>query len=116
MKAKNYTPNTAYPTHGNWAEVWNQVKQLEGKPIWIELELTPDLFDHSGTWASGIVRAKERGYLAIQAWLGDDNNVHLSVIIDQDTGDGDGFGVEPDDYLVGIVAPDGTFIEPLHIR
>ena len=78
--------------------------------------MTPDLFDHSGTWASGIVRAKERGYLEIEAWLGNDNNVHLSVIIDQDTGDGDGFGVEPDAYLLGIVAPDGTFIEPLHIR
>lgn len=70
-----------------------------------KLGATPDLFDHLGTLTSVIVRAKERGYLEMQAWLGDDNNVHLSVIIDQDTGDYDGFGVEPDDYLVGIVAP-----------
>jgi hypothetical protein len=37
------------------------------------------------------------------------------VLVDENMGDEDGFGVEPDDYLVGVVAPNGTFIEPLHI-
>ena len=115
MKHKEYKPNTAYPLHGSWMGVWNQVMQRNGKAMWIKLALTPDLFDHSGTWASGIVRAQERGYLEIEAWLGDDNYVHLSVLINQNGGDEDGFGVEPDDYLEGIVAPDGSFVEPLHI-
>ena len=66
--------------------------------------------------AAGIVRAKGRGYLEIEASLGDDHNIHLSVLIDQNDPDKDCFGAEPDDYLVGIVAPDGTFIEPLHVE
>lgn len=45
----------------------------------------------------------------------DDGNIYLSSLIEQNMGDCDGFGIEPDDYLVGVVAPDGTFIEPLHI-
>lgn len=44
-----------------------------------------------------------------------DGNIYLSSLIEQNMGDCDGFGIEPDDYLVGEVAPDGTFIEPLHI-
>lgn len=43
----------------------------------------------------------------------EDGNIYLSVLVDENLGDEDGFGVEPDDYLVGIVAPDGTFVELL---
>ena len=114
VKQKNYDPNKAYLLRGSWLGVWNQVKQR--KAYWIKLELTPDLFVHARDGAAVIVRAKERGYLEIEARLGEDNTIHLSVLIDQNGPDEDGFGVEPDDYLVGIVAPDGTFIEPLHIR
>lgn len=116
VKKKSYDPNKAYLLHGSWLGVWSQVKKRKGKPVWIELELTPDLFAHAWEGAAGIIRAKELGYLEIEARLGNDNNIHLSVLIDQNGPDEDGFGVEPDDYLVGIVAPDGTFIAPLYIR
>lgn len=116
VKKKNYDPNKAYLLHGSWLGVWNQVKKRKGKPVWIKLELTPELFVHTWEGAAGVIRAKERGYLEIEASLGDDNKIHLSVLIDQNGPDEDGFGAEPDDYLVGIVAPDGTFIEPLHIE
>lgn len=105
----------ACPLHGSWLGVWNQVKMRKGRPMWIKLKLTPDLFAYAGTCAAGIVRAMERGYLEIKASLLFDNYVHLSVLIDENLGDEDGFGVEPDEYLEGVVAPDGTFIEPLHI-
>lgn len=114
-KDKQFEPNKAYPRHWSWQDVWEQVKMKNGKSIWIELELTPDLFDHVKYNVFGIERAEILGYLEIEAWLGKDNNVHLSVLVQQNMGDEDGFGVEPDDYLVGTVAPDGTFIEPLHI-
>ena len=116
VKQKNYDPNKAYLLRGSWLGVWNQVKLRKGKPVWIKLELTPGLLERVWSGAAGIVRAKERGYLEIEARLGDDNKIHLSVLIDQNGPDEDGFGVEPDDYLVGIVAWDGTFIEQLHVR
>ena len=115
MKNKQFESNKAYPRHGSWLEIWERVKIKKGKAIWIELELTPDLFDHVKYNAFGIDRAESLGYLEIEAWLEKDNNIHLSVLVQQNMGDEDGFGVEPDDYLVGTVAPDGTFIEPLHI-
>ena len=116
MSTKTYAPNKAYLLRGSWLGVWNQVKQRKGMPVWIKLELTPDLFAHAWDGAAGIIRAKERGYLEIEARLGYDHNIHLSVLIDQNGPDEDGFGVEPDDYLVGIVTPYGTFIEPLHVK
>ena len=112
---KNYEPNKAYLLHGSWLGVWNQVKLRNDKPVWIKLELTPDLFVHAWEGAAGIVRAKELGYLEMKAWQGEGGNIRLSVLIDQNMGDEDGFGVEPDDYLEGIVALDGTFVEPLHV-
>ena len=29
--------------------------------------------------------------------------------------DEDGFGVEPDDYMYGVVDPEGVFIEPFYV-
>lgn len=110
-----YKPNTAYPLKGDWNAVWKQVKSHSGTPVWIKLAVTPDLFVKAGTCAAGINRALEKGYLEIMASLTDKDTVGLRVLIDQNMGDSDGFGVEPDDYLVGEVSPDGTFIVPLHI-
>ena len=67
---KNYEPNKAYLLHGSWLGVWNQVKLRNDKPVWIKLELTPDLYAHAWEGATGIVRAKELGYLEMKAWHG----------------------------------------------
>lgn len=118
-KGKIYESNKVYPTSASWLSVYNSTKNAKRPKrtsVWIKLRLTPDLFSHVQWEAPGIVRARERGYLEIEAWRRPDGNVRLSVLIAQNMGDEDGFGVEPDEYLVGIVAPDGTFIEPLHIE
>ncbi len=109
-----YKDNTAYPTSGTWGETYERIRRYNGKPVWIKLKITPSLF--SNVWdAAGVVRAKENGFLEIEASFSEDKNIYLEVLIDENMGDEDGFGVEPDDYLVGVVAPNGTFIEPLHI-
>lgn len=109
-----YEPNRAYPTSGTWGELYERVRRYNGKPMWVKLIVTPDLFDH--VWdAAGVVRAKKKGYLEIEASFRDDKNIYLEVLIDVNMGDEDGFGVEPDDYLGGIVSPSGSFVEPLHI-
>lgn len=113
---KEYKPNTAYPVGMSWQDVMEQLKHLNGKSMWIELELTPDLFKPSVTGAAGVCEALRIGYLGIFAKLQQDGNVSLCVLIDENMGDEDGFGVEPDDYLVGTVSPDGTFIERLHLQ
>ena len=109
-----YKENTAYPTYGTWGEMYERIRRYNGKPVWIKLKITPSLF--SNVWdAAGVVRAKENGFLEIEASFSEDKNIYLEVLIDENMGDEDGFSVEPDDYLVGVVAPNGTFIEPLHI-
>ena len=118
-KGKIYEPNKVYPTSASWLSVYNSTKnpkRPKRTSVWIKLRLTPDLFSHVQWEAPGIVRAREKGYLEIEAWRRPDGNVRLSVLVEQNVGDEDGFGVEPDEYLVGTVAPDGTFIEPLHIE
>ena len=114
-KVIEFNPNKASLLQGSWENVWKRLTESKEKAIWVKLAITPGLFDHSGTWAAGINRAMQIGYLEIKASLSSDNNIYLKVLIDQNMGDGDGFGVGPDDYLEGKVSPDGTFIEPLHI-
>lgn len=116
MKDIEYKPNTAYPLHGTWETIMKQLVERKGKELPIKLLVTRGLFDHSGIWASGIRQAIEQGYIAMDASLLSDGNIYLSTFVEEGyMGDEDGFGVEPDDYLVGTVAPDGTFITPLHI-
>ena len=118
-KNNKYDPNKAYLVSGSWLGVSSGLKnpkKSKRKSVWIKLELTPDLFSHVSYGVSGIDRAYEKGYLEMEASRMEDGNIYLSVLIDQNMGDEDGFGVEPDDYLVGVVALDGTFIKPLHIE
>jgi hypothetical protein len=118
-KMIDYEPNKAYLVSGSWLDVSSGLKnpkKAKRQSVWVKLEITPDLFDHADSSAAGIIRAYERGYLEIKASLNDDGNIYLSVLVDQNMGDEDGFGVEPDSYLEGVVALDGTFVEPLHIR
>ena len=114
-KTKKYYPNKAYPISGVWQGVYNKAKKAKGKPVPVALRLMPGLLEHVAWSADGIRIAYENGYLEMKAKCMDDGNIYLSSLIEQNMGDCDGFGIEPDDYLVGVVAPDGTFIEPLHI-
>jgi hypothetical protein len=116
MKDTEFKPNTAYPLHGTWGTIMKQLVERKGKDLPIKLRVTPGLFDHSGTWAAGIRQAIEQGYIAMDSSLLSDGTIYLSTFVEEGyMGDEDGFGVEPDDYLVGAVASDGTFITPLHI-
>ena len=104
---------------GAWQGVCSALKNLKASKrgtAWVRLEVTPDLFSHVYRTILDVDLACERGYLEMEASHMEDGNIYLSVLVDENLGDEDGFGVEPDDYLVGIVAPDGTFVEPLHIR
>lgn len=93
-----------------------QLIERKGKEFPVKLRLTPGLFDHSGTWASGIKEAMELGYMEMNAKLLDGDTIYLYAFVEYGyRGDEDGYGVEPDEYLAGTVAPDGTFVTPLHI-
>lgn len=116
MKKRIYEPNKAYLWKGSWQGVWSKVKKAKGKPVWITLELPtsedPALSCYGVVWLSR--RAKELGYLEMEARLGDDNLIYLSGLVNQNTGDEYGFGVEPDDYLHGVVDHNGNIVEPFH--
>jgi len=114
MTGPQFKPNTAYPIGKSWKEIYNELKELNGKRMWINLELTQDLFEHSDN-VYGVRNAYAKGFLEIEARLNEDNNVVLCVLAEQNGGDSDGFGVEPDYWLQGVVAPDGTFVKPLHV-
>lgn len=116
MKDTEFKPNAAYPLHGTWETIMKQLVELKGKKLPIKLRVTPGLFRDSDTWATGINKAIEQGYIGMDALLLSDDKIYLSTFIEEGyMGDEDGFGVEPDNYLCGTVSPDGTFIEPLKI-
>ena len=112
MKKKDYSPNKAYLWSGGWLGIYNRLKGRKGKSVRVKLETTPGLYGIDGN-------PEEREWcmcLEKEARIGDDGNIHLSVLSDVNMGDEYGFGVEPDEYLVGTVSPMGTIIMPLHIE
>lgn len=113
---KKFLPNKIYLASKSWLGVYSRLKKNKHgeRDVYIEVKVTPDLFSHLGEGSCAIARAEERGYLVMKASRMEDGNVRLSALTDQNMGDEDGFGVEPNEYLVATVTPDGTFIEPLH--
>lgn len=110
MKKKEYSPDKAYLWSGSWLGIHNKLKGRKGKSVWVKLETTHGLYgvdedSIQGPWGN---------CLEMEATLGDDGNIHLSVIADMNMGDEDGYGVGPTEYLVGTVSPTGTIIETLH--
>ncbi len=104
----------AIPRHGSWEEVYERVKKGYGKPVWIELKVTPELFGNMYNYDL-VWEAKKRKFLSIPARLTERGNVYLELCVQQNYGDEDGFGVEPDDYMTGEIGPDGIFVKPLHV-
>ncbi len=104
----------AIPRNGSWEELYERVRSKKGRPEWIELKVTSelfgDLYDYDGIW-----EAKQKKFLSIEARMNDDGTISLMKCVQQNYGDEDGFGVEPDDYLGGLIGRDGYFIKPLYV-
>ena len=105
----------AVPRNGTWEELYQKVKDKKGRNVWIELKVTEDLFRGITGCYDGIERAKEQGYLEIEAKLDKNGNMRFFKCVQQNFGDEDGFGVEPDDYMCGTIGSDGYFVEVLHV-
>lgn len=105
----------AVPQNGTWEELYQKIKEKKGKDVWIELEVTPDIFSKINYHYDGIEEAKSNGVLQIEAKKDNAGNVRLFKCVQQNYGDEDGFGVEPDDYMKGTIDPDGYFVEPFSV-
>ena len=105
------------PYNDTWESLYQKVKEKKGKYVWIKLQMTNDLLSHVPYQEyDGIIEAKNKGYLAIEASVDKEGSLSLSRCIQQNLGDEDGFGVEPDEYMYGIIGSDGFFIKPLYVK
>lgn len=105
----------AIPRHGTWEALYERVKKARGEPVWMELKVTPELFEGLRNYDL-IYEAKRRKFLAIEGRLDEVGNVRMEMCVQQNNGDGDGFGVEPDDYMCGVIGPDGIFVKPFCVE
>ncbi|MBR1694365.1 MAG: hypothetical protein IJ709_03045 [Selenomonas sp.] len=105
----------AIPQSGTWKDLYERILSMGGKAVWIKLQITPGLLDDVGYY-DGVRMAKEKGCLEIPARAGKDGLVYLQLCVQQNYGDEDGFGVEPDDWMYGVIDADGVFVEPLYVR
>ena len=107
----------AVPLNGTWESIYQKVKEKKGKHVWIKLQMTTDLLSYVPYREyDGIIEAESKGYLEIEASMDKEGNVSLSRLIQINYGDEDGYGVEPDEYMYGIVGSDGYFIKPLYVK
>lgn len=104
----------AIPRNGSWESLYERVKKGHGSPVWIELKVTPELFGNLHNY-DAIWEAKQRKFLAIEARIAEEGHLYLEKCVEQGFGDEDGFGVEPDTYMCGLIGQDGFFITPFHV-
>lgn len=104
----------AVPRHGTWEELYNRVRKANGDPVWIDLKVTPELFGNLRNYDL-IWEAKQLKYLRIQARYRESGNIIIDECVQQNYGDEDGFGVEPDNYMTGEIGPDGYFVKPFEV-
>ena len=104
----------AISRNGSWESLYERVKKAHGRPVWIEIKVIPDLFGDLYNYDS-IWEAKQRRFLSIEARITEEGNLYLEECVEQDFGDEDGFGVEPDTYMSGLIGKDGFFIKPFHV-
>ena len=111
-----YEPNKAYLIRGSWGGMLIKMKKRKVKTMPVTLKVTPSLESvMSYEMYNGIRLAKERGYLDMNATLCDDNLIYLSAMVNQNCGDEDGYGVEPDDYISEVITSEGIIVEPFQI-
>ena len=100
------------PARGGWQKYYMKMKRNPLSEVEVPLIVTPEMYENLPSLPEGI---KEKDLEAVITFRGrySDGNVFISSLIQQNTCDEDGYGMEPDDYLCGVVSPDGIFISLL---
>lgn len=83
--------------------------------VFLKFRVTDKLFSHIGIYDE-INRAYEYGFFECEGKYDEaTNHVYIFTCVEQNYGDEDGFGVEPDTYAEATIDSNGVFIVPLHV-
>ena len=83
--------------------------------LYLKFKVTDELFSHIGGYDE-INRAIKYGFFECEGEYDESSNyVHIFTCVEQNYGDEDGFGVEPDTYAKATLDSNGVFIVPLHV-
>jgi hypothetical protein len=83
--------------------------------LFLKFRVTDELFSHIGGYDE-IRRAARYGYFECEGKYDKEANVvRIFTCVEQNYGDEDGFGVEPDTYAKATIDSNGVFIVPLHV-
>lgn len=100
------------PVRGRWKKYYMKMKRDPRSEVEISLIVTPDMYKNPPCFPEGFKEEDMKTVITFQGRYSN-GNVFISSLIQQNTCDEDGYGMEPDDYLDGVVSPDGIFLSLL---
>ncbi len=98
-----------------WAALLNFLQSNAGKTFEVYIPVTEHSFGHLGRFSGEIPSLVKNGYIYGCAVF-EDNIVTVRYCIEEaDRGDEYGYGIEPDEWIVGKIDLEGNFIVPFHL-
>lgn len=86
-------------------------------PVYLRFKITPELFSHIRYIYDEMRRAEKEGFFECCGRYDKAKDVILfQTCLEQNYGDEDGFGVEPDVYAEAVMDRNGKFIVPFYVR
>ncbi|MDD4759522.1 MAG: hypothetical protein PHU66_01730 [Bacteroidaceae bacterium] len=102
------------PDYPCWNVIYQILSSIKDVRFYLLFRVTPELFCQINYDYDRIKDAKKRGvYFTEASYNVSDGLIHLHECVQQNYGDEDGYGVEPDNYANGAIDKNGVFVKPL---
>lgn len=104
------------PDFPSWDVIYQILSSIKDVRFYLLFRVTPELFSQINYDYDSIRNAKKGGvYFTEASYNVSDGLIHLHECVQQNYGDEDGYGVEPDNYANGAIDKNGVFVKPLTV-
>lgn len=101
------------PLRGGWQGFYAKLKRKPWMERTITLVVTPEMYKNPPAVPEGKSVEDMAQVITFKGSYHEDKKVFISSMIQQNSCDADGYGMEPDEYLCGVVSHDGAFLSLL---
>ena len=101
------------PLRGGWQGFYTKLKRKPWMEREITLVVTPEMYKNPPVVLEGKSAEDMARVITFKGKYQEEKKVFISSMIQQRSCDADGYGMEPDEYLCGVVSHDGVFLSLL---
>ena len=101
------------PLRGGWQGFYTKLKRKPWMEMEITLVVTPEMYKNPPAVPEGMCAEDMARVITFKGSYHEDKKVFISSMIQQRSCDADVYGMEPDEFLCGVVSHDGVFLSLL---